>query len=694
MAEDTLAGGGLDKEFQRIAEETRAASRDAARAEMRYSGTPYKSDEFINRSNQINPGKNAAQVAEGVGKSAEGNMGRTVGKIPFSTTAKGVASKALGFIRNPFVASPLGTLLSVIDPSELGGAEEDEKIGRASLDSKYQAIQSSVDAETKASSTATADAVAPPPDPLEMLQLAASATANQDIAKSKIKDINTSVGTKSTPVSYVLQPGQRLVQTFGNTVVKNQKGEIIRTDAQGNIVSGEIPAELRGPAIDEKSVVANKVEGTSKNANFDIVKEFGSLKSMSGDERLDYANQLLVNIGMQQAKEQDKIRAIAAQQAGVNDAQAAYQSFTRLAAQMRPGQRVIEVEESRKSLNEAMIVANKYEADLIAANPQLKQLSEYHAAITRDMSLSIRRDDRRTVAQERQAEKDKDLLVITPDRMVNGRLALDIKQPTNAKDEQATRRAIFDMQKGDKQLQLVLDADKNNITDLLVHPDAKVRQYAFKITRGLERQYLGIKEGAPDPGTVRAIDGIVANPDLWIEKNNGLLPPDMVKLYGQKKQLAKGEKELTGVNQEFRVDAINHIMDKRFRASYDQMQKWTYSDPSIKKVIDTIFKTTPSRPGVPANVSMEDGITAIVNSEMRAPDGRIMTIQDKKDAVLNSLEVTLGNDSKSFLRPSAENYGPEFRDKVNNLLNRAWIRKKGPFSVGAEKQNDNPFSFF
>lgn len=653
MAEE-ISGVTLDEEFARIAKETRDSSASNARAQM--------GESYSIKSQRMTPGSNATQIAERGASSVEGNLGRVVGKAGTNFIAG--AARFLG---------PLGTLLTAISPSELSGAGDSE-ISQMSTDARDKANMSRV----AQSNTATAEAVATPNDPMELLQLAASATANQDIAKSKTKDVATQVGTAKNRYSYVLQPGERLVKTFGGTKVQDQSGRIVSTEP-------EIPALLKAPAVDERQVVANQIEGVKPGSDLDVQKEFGSLKSLSGDERLDRANQLLVNIGMQVSREQDRIRSIAAQESGVNDAQAAYQNFTRLAQAMRPGQRVQEVEDSRKSLNDAMIIANKREADLIAASPSLRQLKEYHDAITRDITFTARRQDRRDVRTARQEDKDAELVAITPEILVNGRFALGMNKPANAEEEQKMRRAIYNSARGNKQLALALEADKNNIVSLLTHPDVKVRTYAFSITRGLERQYQELDEKAPDPSNVTSIAKLVENPDNWIKENSALIPNDMKKRFKEESMMASGEKAKTETTQGHRIAQVNYILDQRFRASYDQMQKWTWTDPSIKKVIDSTFKAGGSK-----NVSMEDGIIAVVNSEMRAPDGRIMTFQDKKDATMGSLEVTLGNDRKSFLRPSADNYGPEFRDKVVNLFNRAFIRKEKPFLDSAM---ENPFRF-
>lgn len=635
----------LDDEFLKIVEETRAESAGKARAAM--------GENFGGRGKDtITPGKNAGQIAESTATSQEGNLGRTVGKV---------ISKAGSYLARATGAA--GGLGLMMESGDLNIGEDQE----------MAAIRTASDAaRAKADQKVNVASIMPETLP-DIIALDQTAKTNNALAKVKINETAAQAGVNAAGYSYVLGQNQRLLQTFGKktTTSKNAAGETVVTVP---VDANPVPPELRGPAIDERQIVADQIAGFK--GGFDIGKEYGMLRNLDGDARLDRANMLLVNIEQQMGAEQEKIRGVAAQQAGVNDAKASLDANTKLdRAFGRVNQLTQETLNARNTLNESMIIANKYEADLIAGNPQLRKLKGFHDAITRDISFQGPRIRSKEIRDERIAIKEETVNAeITPEKYLNGRLALGIKEATTAGEEQKIKETIFNNAGKDKLFKAVLEIDRNNVFAYLVHKDPKVRQYAFKIAQGLERGNRNLGPDAPDPANIVAIKGLVENPDAWIQKNMNLIPASQQEDM-KKGLMLKSGKEKTDQLESNKVQMINIINDQLFKRSYDKVNNWTFTNPSIKKVVDAAAKVTKE-----GKLNMEDAFHAVVNTEIKMPNGAIMTYQDKKQAMLSALQVTVENDKKSFLSPDPENYRGEYVDRITNGMNRAYIRKIVPFS--------------
>jgi two-component sensor histidine kinase len=526
-----------------------------------------------------------------------------------------------------------------------------------------------------------------------------SATTNVNIAKERTQETAVEAGVNSagnelvadaslspssspSSSSYIVQPAQnRLVGTFSRGVFRGPENKTpqerynIPDPLKSVRDKPTIPQELKPPVVDERQTVINQVEGKK---GFNLAKEFETMSKAEGPDRVDRANMILQNIESQMGAEKDKIIKLANQQSGVNDAQAGLDNWIKLAAQKYPGRQVQQVDDARKALNDAMIVSDKYTKDLIAASPVLRELTGYRDHIGRDLTFTMQGEGQRRQRQDARDAKREDIAAkITPVKSLNGRFALELNKPENNADELKTNETIYNAAKEDPALQLVLGADRTNIVSLLIHPNAEVRTYAYKIIKGMETEYAQQSQSDPnvkvDPfsiDNVRSMGDLAANPTKWIAEHSNVLPPDMVKKAASKEREAIGKEAQHEVRVSNQLNMVTSIIDTQFRRSKDDISKWKHTDPQIKQIIDSMSHLKKD-----GSVNMGDGISAIVNTEIKREDGTILTLEDKRQALLASLTVTLGNDPKSFIKPISSDYEQDFRFKVNNLVDKAWVRK-------------------
>jgi len=464
------------------------------------------------------------------------------------------------------------------------------------------------------------------------------AQEEQKVAKARTEATNIEIGT--------VPADSRVVKTFGRTtVVKNNDG------------SQSVVNDISTPIAESKitqSIVADR-------PSFDIDREFAKMRGLTDpDERESMAQQLFVNIGQEATVAQQRIRTLAAQQAGVNDAQASLDKNIALdnaavaIGRIRPGDTTTQTTNARATFQAALQSANQLETDLIKKDPDIQKYNDYRALLTREFGQIDK-------MQQRKEAKDAVLPPLTDARLMNAKHAIGIE--TN--DTRKLKEEVGNYLLKDKALVAVIDATKQDFPKLLVDPDAKVRRYAYNIIAGYERSNLGLGPKEELPGYVLQLEKLVADREALMspEAKKELSKPtsDFSKASGEK---AKGELRTNAL-----YNNLVKTIEETTAAKYQRMDLWSFTNPQMKEVVDSVRANSPK-----GKVLMTDGVTAVMGAELKNPDGSKMTPQQKITALTQSLEVSMGNDQGSAILPSVQNYLPVFATEVRNAAQRAYVR--------------------
>lgn len=487
------------------------------------------------------------------------------------------------------------------------------------------------------------------------------ASENLRLAQVRTEEANIEVGTvdvnSAKESSYIVKPGDRVVATFGKTKAV-QKGDatVITTPAVQ-------PHELDLPKITQN--VVNNVK------TFDVESEFKKLRSITDtDERENAAQLLFMNIGQQTTVAQQRIRSIAAQRSGVADAQASLDQNIALdlaaiqTGKIRPGDTTTQTTQARAALAAAMEVANRYETDLVKQDPDIQRLADYRNLLLREFGQIDK-------AQGRKEARDSQLPVLTDSRLANAKYALGLTETNTGKLHNAVANSLLK----DKDLNVVIDATKQDFPALLVHPSAKVRRYAYNIIAGFERENLGLQPNEELPGYVKALEPLVADRTAILRSST--LSDEaklMIKAGEKKKGTAIGEKEKTEITNSTLLQVLTKEIEDTAKLKYQDMGKWSFQDPQFRQIVDTLKTNTLGKQNK-GKVLMSDGIAEVMKAELKNLDGSKMTPQQKIGELIRSLDLSMSNDQRSAILPSVENYSAVMATQVRNLAMAAFVRE-------------------
>lgn len=497
---------------------------------------------------------------------------------------------------------------------------------------------------------------------LQEILIANMAEEEERLAKVRIEATEINVGTIKKGQTHIVPPGAAIVATFGRTKSSTDK------NGRTTVTTPEVPVH----EIDTGKVVAAAVSGVKE---FDVDTEFRKLRSFTDvNQREDFAQLLYMNIGQRATVAQERIRSIAAQQAGVVDAQAALDKNLALdiaavqTGKIRPGDTTIQTTNARSTFQAALTAANALETDLIKKDPEINKLSDYRLLLNREFQQIDKRQDK---AEHTEAQFGP----MTDARLTNARFALGLADNTTKIIPQ-----VHAALKKDKALAQVLDAGKADMPRLLVDPDMNVRRYAYKIIEGMERVNLGLGPNDKLPGYITALEPLIADRGkLTSAERINTFGPKARAVYteGKKQEITiVGEKAKTEHKTATFLRILEAEIEDTAKLKYQDIGKWTFTDPQFKSVVDTVKANSTDKSG---KVVMSDGIVEIMKAELKNQDGSKMTPNQKIQGLLNSLEISMKNDKRSFILPSVENYIGPMSAEVRNAAMAAYVRSQGGF---------------
>ncbi len=473
--------------------------------------------------------------------------------------------------------------------------------------------------------------------------LSSMAAEEERMARARTEAANIEVGTTDPKEqNYVVPAGGSIIKTFGSTKAVTKDG----------VTTVTTPAATPKPGyeVDVKQVATQEA---NKQPTLDIEKEMTNLRGMTNPDEKDVAaQQLYVNIGQQASVAQERIRALAAQRSGSNDAQAALDKWIALenaahqTGKLRMGDHYAQTDAARVTLQHALQTSNQLETDLIKQDPQLQKYTDYRALLNREFGQINR-------AQDRQDRNVDQFGALTPERLTNAKLAIGMKETDSVK----LTSAVYNELKKNKALHSVLDVGKSDYPAALASPDIEVRRYAYNIIAGKEAAL----NGGVVPDYVKKLEPVIMN-------RRALLTPDQNKVLDRPSKTT-GQKAHEEEQGRAIAQGIAGFIEMVGRNKYMNMSSWVFPDEGMKKVIDSVKATAKDQ-----RVLRSDGIDAIMKADLKNPDGTVMSAQQKVTALVQSIDITMRNDKKSAILPDADTYGAMYAAETRNEAMRSYIR--------------------
>lgn len=494
----------------------------------------------------------------------------------------------------------------------------------------------------------------------------AQATVELGVKPQNVSYVGGNTNDLGSTTDYIVKAGNRY-GTFGRTTATKQADGTVR------ISTPPPSAPVSQGNLNPAAIIQQQASGQN---SFNIESELGKLRTITNPaERQDAAQLLLMNIDSGLINIQGRIRSIAAQRAGVNNAQLSLDQNLALdiaavkMGKIKPGETTIQTQQATAALAAAMGVADKMEKDYLITDPEARRLDTYRNLVVHDFkrtelkadqsAIRAERDEAR--AEDRRDRLDSQLPVMTDQLLNNVRSALGIKETDRGRLQDQIKNTLVK----DKALQQVANADKNTLPLYLVSEDPKVRQYAYNIIANAERELLELNDKAELPDYIKQLEKLVADPGALLTD----LDRTEMKKPTSEFSMASGNAEKSKVRTTVAYKSLINLIDETAKVKYQRMDLWAFTDPQFKAVVDSL-KVAPTSSG---KVLMSDGVDALVKADMKNPDNSSMNIDQKIGIALNSLKVSMRNDKESMILPTIANYYDVYATDVRNAMMRAFI---------------------
>lgn len=484
---------------------------------------------------------------------------------------------------------------------------------------------------------------------LQTAMLTSLAERDQQAAREKINSANITVGTINKPNNYVLQPGERVVTTFGRTKV--EEGKIVTPEAPAK------PAKSAPVTLDEDALAKARAEG--RRTAFDADKAYLNFTKLKGEDKVQAGADLLQQLFEQASAEQERIRKVAGERSGSAEALASLEQFRKLELEaMRMGRipqgaQTIQVQQATKALNDAQIIADRLERDMIASNPILNKLKSFERRIQFDMNQAQRKADKE------EATLAKLPVVLTDERLSNIKAALGI---TGAIDKATAANNVLK----DKALGAVIDLDRNNVSALMMHTDMDVRKYAFNIIAATERQL----HANADQKTKEGMEAFLTQLGKAVQDPNTFFDKNQVQKIASEAGRAVGPNKLKEqAIYEGRAKAFESILQQRSRQRFtSNVAGWAFTDPAIQSVV-----AAKAKDGV---ISMQEAASEVMAAEIKKSDGTVMQPQEKIAAFAQAADVTVNTTQQSLLGATKDVLRAEMVTEARNMATRAFVNQQ------------------
>lgn len=422
-------------------------------------------------------------------------------------------------------------------------------------------------------------------DTLQQQYLVAMTDNISQAAQVKTAATAIDIGTGQQNVNYVIPQRQLDAEALLAKGTSTDTPDVVITGDKSKLSvqrkTGEsfdvVPTQPQEPVrtFDLRQSVLASTNPAQSTFNFDA--KIQELKAMPyGTDRQAQTAAILSSIEEQAVAQQGRLRAIAAQKAGVNDAQdaltltMAIQNKSIAQGIMRPGDVSYQLIEAQKVLVGAQLIANKQEEDFIKSDPTLARLASYRTTLNTDFKITesrmLRADNEENKALAKEMTRQQKLAPGATDPAILANFVLATKSKLDMSQE-VDRKALEDQftmayNKNDptaKALQKTARLDRDNAPILLTDPDPIVRKQAYDIVVARDRISLGLSDTDPMPGYLKTLGELVKDPNVL------LTPEDKKKLTaGISKQVdAKGKAETTRAAQ---ANSINNLVNEIGRA--------------------------------------------------------------------------------------------------------------------------------
>jgi len=416
-----------------------------------------------------------------------------------------------------------------------------------------------------------------------------------------------------------------------------------------------------------------------KSSSFNIREEIAKLKDLKGDELAAHSETVMMNANMEIARRKQLIEQQARIQSGLKNAEEALHktlanSYNSITA---AGQE--KVKNAQSLYNAALQAHAKLSDTLIKSDPIMAELVVGTQLVQK---VEISRSQREQASKDKKEQKaavEQNLLDAVPAHALQNYKYLIGSTETDPEKVNDERRQVLAKSKQNKDFEKVVMATPDTIKYLLVDPNPKIRQEAYKILVGYDKlrfpdlrnadaistptlDEYKLKDILNDPMKLAVHSAVPSEIRAELMKFKQMRVPGGAKVAEQK------ETELLGRALEAYIQNVN-------KAKPTDMTTWrtaeTVDGSPLRAVINQVSATRKN-----GDAPFDLVIETFMQTPTKNADGSDMKVLDKKLILMNGIRQVVSQYEKQWLQPDMSGIQALWIERINNLTNLAAMRSQ------------------
>lgn len=241
----------------------------------------------------------------------------------------------------------------------------------------------------------------------------------------------------------------------------------------------------------------------------------------------------------------------------------------------------------------------------------------------------------------------------------------------------------------DKELQQILLADSSSIREMLFGNDASLRQRALRVVKGYDAALAAGTDLPPDqidrlpdsPVTafIRQLTGASSSAEgsLKFAKDSKLFltgtDPQLLKDRGDELLRTTDKASKERLRQNLIDESFDRFLNKHMRDRMkEDVRTWKASEMTgiFKTVLDDTQSMNPQ-----GKIDFDSFINAVTTKELKTPEGKVLTHDEKIALVRNTIQASTANAPKTMLYPGTDYLASQLSAEAGVLMQLSWVQK-------------------
>lgn len=420
---------------------------------------------------------------------------------------------------------------------------------------------------------------------------------------------------------------------------------------------------------DDNKVMAATINAAGKTGQepFNLSESMTKMKSLTGDALLDYVGTTVVNIDMQMAAEQKRIREVAALESGYVSARAAYERNLMLDATSRLpdgrmfsslGQASAQTLQAKALMDQNFQISERMTEGLLKSDSKIAELHGSRVTLTTMQAQRAQREEREAARREGREDADRNRRLLKEDATeqrnrdltasVTSQEVANYRTITGSTDDDLTVKlaVLQNKQKGTVTGQVV-DATPDNIALKLWHTDKAVSNKALEVFLAFEK--AANPDIKPDATTSKMVDLIkkaLANPQQLVQ----FAPQEVQESLRTALRSPQSSKEAREQTRAQLAMATRNFVENQVQGEFlTNMRTWKAGtlNPELQKALDETYASHPRGLAPWSNV-----LANFMERKMTDPTGKPVLYNARLKIVEEAINNAVPNIPKNmFITP-------------------------------------------